>query len=131
MKRKPWIILATMAVGLLVIAGSVSAHHAGANYDRTHVITLSGTVTEYHFINPHVQIYFEVKDAQGSIAKWVAVADPPQRLYKRGWTKTSLKPGDQITVNGGPRKDGTPEIDIYRVEELVVNGKKPFAGRAE
>lgn len=123
------IALAVTAV-FLAIPGDALAHHAGANYDREHLITLSGTVTEYDFTNPHVQIHFDVKDAQGKIAKWTALGDPPQRLFKVGWTKTSVKPGDQITVTGGPRKDGLPEVDM-RNDQLLVNGKKIGQGKGE
>ena len=83
MKRKLILIL-TAIVGLLANAGPVFAHHSGANYDRENLITLSGTVTEFEFTNPHAQIHFDGKDAQGNIVKWVAVGDPPKRLYGRG-----------------------------------------------
>jgi len=121
--RSKLLIAIVTAVGLFVIARPLSAHHAGANYDREHLITLSGTVTEYDYTNPHVQIHFDVKDAHGNIVKWIGVGDPPQRLYKAGWTKTSVKVGDQITVTGGPRKDGSKEIDM-RDDQLTINGKK-------
>ena len=123
-------VLRNAAIGLLVIAVPMLAHHSGANYDRDNLITLSGTVTEFEFTNPHAQIHFEVKDAQGNIVKWVAVGDPTKRLYSLGWTKTTVKPGDQITITGGPRKDGKPEIDM-RNDQVLINGKKldPKAGR--
>ena len=107
MKGKRDLVL-RVAIGLLVIAVPMSAHHSGANYDREHLITLSGTVTEYKFTNPHVQIHFDVKDEQGNIGKWVAVGDPPQRLFKLGWTKTTLKPGDKIKFTARPFKNGDP-----------------------
>jgi hypothetical protein len=122
MKRKLWSVLA-MPASLIFVANVLSAHHAGSNYDREHVITVSGTVTEFVFANPHTQIYFDAQDAQGNIVKWVALGDPPQRMYKVGWTKNTLKVGDKITVTGGPRIDGTKELDM-RNDELTINGKK-------
>ncbi len=113
----------------LADAGAIIAHHSGANYDREHLITLSGTVTEFDFTNPHGQIHFDVEDEQGNVVKWIAVGDPPQRLFKRGWTKTTFKPGDQITITGGPRRDGTKEIDM-RNDQIVINGKK-FVAKPE
>ncbi len=66
MKRKMLVVL-TLAVGLVVIAGPMFAHHSGAGiYDRDHPVTVSGTVTEYVFINPHVQIHFDVKAEDGA-----------------------------------------------------------------
>ena len=64
-----------------------------------------------------------MEDAQGNVVKWVGVGDPPLRLFKVGWTKSSIKVGDKITVTGGPRFDGTKELDM-RNDQLIVNGKK-------
>ena len=124
------IVSCIVAAFAMLAASSSFAHHAGANYDREHLITLSGTVTQYDFTNPHVQIHFDVKDAQGKIVKWTALGDPPQRLFKFGWTKTTVKPGDQITITGGPRKDGMTEIDM-RNDQLQINGKKIIQGKGE
>lgn len=105
-----------VALTLLVAAGSVQAHHAQAVYDRENHVTLRGTVTEYVFASPHVQIHFETKDADGKTEKWTALSAPPQRLYRAGWNMNSLKPGDQITVTGAPRKDGLKVVNIRRLE---------------
>ena len=105
-----------VALALFVAAGSLRAHHAGSAYDRENHITLHGTVTEYVFASPHVQIHFETKDENGKAEKWVALSAPPQRLYRSGWNMNSLKAGDQITVTGAPRKDGSKVLNIRRLE---------------
>jgi hypothetical protein len=100
-------------LGLLMVSSSLLAHHAGAAlYDTEHPITLIGVVTEYDFVNPHTHIHFDVKNAEGVIEKWVAESAPPQRLFRAGWTRDSLKPGDQITVTGFAMKDSTKNISI-------------------
>jgi len=105
-----------VALTLVVAAGSMRAHHAGSIYDRESHVTLRGTVTEYVFASPHVQIHFETKDANGKTEKWTALSAPPQRLYRTGWNMNTLKPGDAITVTGSPRKDGSKVLNIRRLE---------------
>jgi hypothetical protein len=105
----------TVALILCGAAGSLWAHHAGSVYDRENHITLQGTVTEYIFASPHVQIHFEAKDATGKSDKWIALSAPPQRLYRVGWKTNTLKAGDPITVTGAPRKDGSKVVNIRRL----------------
>jgi len=114
MKRK---LVAGLAGGafLLMVAGSLSAHHAGSLYDREKAVTVTGTVTQYLMINPHAQIHFEVKDANGNVEKWVAETAGPQRLLRVGWNKNSLKPGDTITVVGAQFKDGRKYLSIIKL----------------
>ena len=104
-----------VALTLFVAAGPLPAHHAGAIYDRENHITLQGTVREYVFASPHVQIHFETTDATGKTEKWIALSAPPQRLYRAGWNTKTLKAGDHITVTGAPRKDGSKVVNIRRL----------------
>ena len=105
-----------VAIAILVAAACpLLAHHAGSTYDSEHLLTLTGTVTEYQLINPHSQIHFDVKDAQGNIIKWVALSGPPQRLFRAGWRSDTLKPGDQITITGAPSKDGRKIMGVKKV----------------
>ena len=105
MKRS---LLTTFSVMIssLLLAGSLAAHHSNLGYDRDHPITLTGTVTKYVFTAPHTLISFDVKNANGTVTNWTIEAGPPHRMFKSGWTRDSLKPGDIITVTGGPSKDG-------------------------
>jgi hypothetical protein len=72
-------------------------------------------VTEYKLVNPHTEIHFDVKDAQGNTTSWVALSGPPQRLYRSGWRSDTLKPGDQVTVTGAPLKDGRKFMGVQKV----------------
>lgn len=110
--RKQFLLV--LAGGILV-AAPLFAHHAGALYDRDKPVTLTGTVTQYLMINPHAQIHFEVKDANGNVEKWVAETAGPQRLLRVGWNKNSLKPGDVITVTGAQFKDGRKFLSIFKL----------------
>ena len=114
-KRKPLAVLA-LFTGLLLVAGPLSAHHAGSLYDRENPITLTGTVTEFEFANPHVRVRFDVKNEKGEVSHWVAETAPPQRMFQAGWNRFSLKPGDTITVSGFPAKDGQKKMGVQRLQ---------------
>ena len=97
----------TFTSGLVVflMAGAVAfAHHGLAAFDQTKKVTLKGTVTEFHFVNPHCVVEFEVKDDKGDVHTWQAEMTSPGRL--KGWTATSLEPGNVVTVTGYPAKSG-------------------------
>ena len=110
-------LMAVMVAGvvLLTVAGPMFAHHGGAQYDAKHPVTVTGTVTEYMFTNPHVQIHFDVKDENGNVEKWVAETASPQRLFGFGWNAKTLKPGDKITVTGAQLKDGQKIVTILKL----------------
>ena len=109
------LVVVAGAVGLFMVADPMFAHHSESMYDKDHPVTLTGTVTAFRFINPHVKIHFEVKDENGSIVKWVAGTSAPQRLYRNGWHKETLKPGDHITITGHPAKDGRKIMNVQRL----------------
>ncbi len=95
-------------MGLVVICAPVSAHHGNSAYDEEHQISVTGTVTEFVWSNPHCQIYMDVKDSQGKVVNWAIESQSPGILRRNSWTKTTLKPGDQITVTVAPAKNGAP-----------------------
>jgi hypothetical protein len=97
------------AVGFLVLGGRTLAHHgAPALYDVAHPITIKGVVTEFVWSNPHCQIYLDVKDAKGSVVHWAVESNAPGQMTRAGWTRHTLKPGDEITVTLIPAKSGEP-----------------------
>jgi hypothetical protein len=104
-----------VCIGLLALAPLAFAHHGTANYDTSRQITVKGSVTGFEFVNPHVQIYWEAKDDTGAPAKWQGELTSPNRLSRSGWTKSTLKAGDQITITGYPTKSGSHEIWIQKV----------------
>jgi Family of unknown function (DUF6152) len=94
--------------GLLFVCGSVWAHHGNSAYDEEHWITLTGTVTEFVWSNPHTQIFMDVKDDKGNVVHWAIESQSPGIMRRNNWTRASLKPGDQITITLAPAKNGAP-----------------------
>ncbi len=113
--RSMLLTVLAVVVGLLVVAGPMFAHHSDAIYDRENPVTLTGTVTEFRFANPHIQIHFEVKDENGNVVKWIVSTASPTRMFRRGWSKTTLKPGDEITVTGTPAKNGRKAMRLTKL----------------
>jgi hypothetical protein len=106
----------------LVVSLPVSAHHGASPYDTTKLTTLKGTVTEFQFINPHVEITVEVKDDKGKVEKWIGEANSPNVLSRRGWSRDIIKPGDQITVIGNRGKNGSTTLRLQKV--VLANGQE-------
>ena len=113
MKRKGLVVLAGMA-GLFSVA-SAFAHHSGHAYDRKNPVTFTGTVTEYQFRNPHSLILVDVKDEHGVVTNWVVLTASPTKLFRAGWTRDTLKPGETVTVTGFPSKDGKKEMGLQKL----------------
>jgi hypothetical protein len=99
---------ALAAAAALVWTGAALAHHSHANYFQDRPINLSGTVTEVHWLNPHVWIYMEVTDAQGRKQVWPLEGTGISGLVAKGWRPDSIKPRDRISVRCFPLKDGDP-----------------------
>jgi hypothetical protein len=116
----------------LIASLAAFAHHGtNVSYQGDKTITLNGTVTEWAFAYPHPQIYFDVKDDKGAVAHWAAELLPTpimMRNMKMGWTKESLKPGDQMTLVCNPSKVANATVCLAR--KLTVNGKEMQLGNA-
>lgn len=110
-----------LLVGLLMLSGSVFAHHGtAASYDQNRVTTVRGIVTEFVWSNPHSQLYFDVKDDQGNVTHWGAELHSPSLLTARGWTKTCIKPGEEIIIIGNPSKTNAPVMQLRSVKDLAT-----------
>ena len=100
--------LYAVAAAFLWATMRISAHHAfAAEYDENKLATVSGTVTGIKWTNPHAWLYVDGKDASGKVTKWSFEMGSPNGLLHRGWTRTDLKKGDQITVDGYRAKNGS------------------------
>jgi len=108
--------ISTAALLTALVIAPLGAHHSfAAFFDDTKSIEVRGTVTEFRFTNPHGVITITGGPAGAPQATWRAETNAPTLLRRRGWTPTSLKPGDVITIQGWPSRDGKKYIRMQRV----------------
>ena len=105
---------------VLAIGLPAFAHHGNAEFDLTQSLTLKATVTDFVWSNPHSEIFFDVKETDGKLTRWSCEAVQPALLHRAGWTKDSLKPGDQVTIVLHPAKNGKPIGYLQKV--VLANG---------
>jgi len=111
-----------LVVGLVMVCVPVFAHHGSrVSYDLDKPVTMKGTVTSLLWQNPHVFLSYNVKDDAGTVTDWGAeLAETPHQMTVRGWTKNTLKSGDEVTLTVFPSKAGTPR---GLLSKLVLNDK--------
>ncbi len=113
----------TIILAALIVSAPVLAHHGETNYDTDKLVSVKATVTDFQFINPHVQIFLDAKNEKGDVEKWTCEARSPAMLVRNGdWDKNTLKPGDTITAIGFQSKNGAR---ILRLKKIVLaDGKE-------
>lgn len=116
-----------LAAALSAIAAPAHAHHSGAMFDSTQTVTLTGTVREFQFTNPHCYIQLTVRNAQGQDEEWSLEMAAPMHLLRLGWRKSSLRPGDRITVRIHPLRNGSKG---GQVEQAATADGKPIGNPA-
>jgi len=123
-----------MMIVLLGISAPLAAHHGAAAFenDPAKRLTLKGTVAEWFWANPHCFLQFDVKSADGKSVRWVVETSNPPDMVNRGWSKGSLKPGDEVTVTVRPVKSGKPVGSVISVvlpsgQVLTAGGEAPAA----
>ncbi len=94
-------------VTAIVFVPPAWAHHSHAMYVAEAEVTLVGTITEYHWNNPHIWIYMDVEGEDGQLQEWVLEGGGLGTLTRRGWSGTSFAPGERITAKAKPMRDGT------------------------
>ncbi len=99
--------ICAFVIAVLLAAASALAHHSNSAFDGDKVIVLKGTVTEWKWTNPHVWIFLSVDDGKGGKVEWEIEGRPPGILARSGWSKNTFKPGDTITVDFSPARDGS------------------------
>jgi hypothetical protein len=109
------------AVWVLLVAGSVFAHHSPVMFDRSKKQTITGTVKEFVWTNPHASIQVEVVNAQGATDVWGVEMNSPNNLVKQGWKSTTLKGGDKVSVVGNPLRAG--EHGLLFLSIKLADGK--------
>lgn len=131
--KKPLLLIAITSVALFAFSGRALAHHGGGAYDQDHPLTLSGTVKDFMFIQPHPLITLDVKNDQGAVTEWSVEMTAPNHLAHYGWNGKKLKPGDAITVVGLPARNGLKVLNLRKISwangEVIPLGPPPQPGQ--
>ena len=116
-----------VSAGLLLGAATARGHHAfSAEFDANSPIKLEGTVAKVEWVNPHAWVYVDVKKSDGTMEQWKIEGGTPNALFRRGFTKDSLKIGTAIVVTGFRAKDGT--LKGNGRDLTFPDGRKLFLG---
>ena len=115
---------AVSAIAIVIVIGSAPtlAHHGFAAYTNE-TRTVQATITNFRFVNPHVQLYFDVENETGEFEHWQAELTAPNKLSRGGWTKNTLKPGDEVQITGQVARNGGRSI---RIRELRKADREPL-----
>jgi len=107
-----------LAVALLTICAPIFAHHGAAAYDMSKPVVLKeAVVSKYIWANPHTLVFFDAKDDKGGTTHWSVELGSPSAIALLGWNRTTLKPGDVVTVYMFPAKNGNP---VGRINKIVL-----------
>jgi hypothetical protein len=120
-----------LALVLVVVQCSapVTAHHSfAAEFDGTKPLTLTGAVTKVEWRNPHIWVYLDVKNADGTVTPWECEGGAPNALTRRGWNRATLKLGEDVVIQGYQARNGTNTCNARTW--TLPDGRTVFAGSA-
>ena len=129
MTTKP--LAAGVALAAVLAGVPVLAHHSFAMFDQKKVMTLEGTVTEFQWTNPHSFIELDVPGAGGRATHWSIELNSPNNLKRQGWSRTSLKTGERVSLRMAPLRDGRPGglfLDLKKADGKVLDSGLPKDG---
>ena len=111
-----------VSLAALLFASPALAHHGFAGrYDEEHPVTVTGTVVDLQFMNPHSIIFFDVTDKTGKTERWQAELGSANQLNRsEGWTRTTLKAGDKITIVGPQNKNGSGDMNLSHESKIIM-----------
>ena len=121
-------LVALAVAGCATTVPAVAHHSFSAEYDAKMPVTLKGTVIKMEWINPHSWIHLAVKNADGTTTEWMIESGTPNTLVRRGFTKQSLLPGTEITVEGYRAKNGANRANGR--DMILPDGSRLFMGSA-
>jgi hypothetical protein len=125
MKRTASVLTALVLLGF---SAPAFVHHSGAMFDSAREQTIKGVITEFNWTNPHSSFKVDVTGADGKVETWAIEMNSPQNLIRTGWKRTSIKPGDKVSVVVHPLRDGKPGgsyVSITLADGTVLNGSGP------
>jgi Family of unknown function (DUF6152) len=127
MKSKQTLFYAVL-LGLVAAAVPAFAHHGNSAYDMSKTVPQKATITRFEYSNPHTQVYYDVTDDKGNVEHWVAETTNPAMLNRVGWSRDTLKPGDQVTLWVNPNRVGAKVTFLQKV--TFADGKELSTAKA-
>jgi len=124
------ILAVTLAASMLGAAPGYAHHSFAAEFDADKPVTLVGTVTKIEWTNPHAWFYIDVKDDAGKVANWGWELGSPTSLTRLGWSRTALKVGEVVTVEGSRSRDGSNTANARSIT-LNRTGQKLFGASSQ
>jgi hypothetical protein len=121
-------ILLYTLIGFVCISASIFAHHSAEMFNRDEIVTLTGTVKEFQYINPHSWLIVDIDNDDGTITTWGFEGEGPQDMMHGGVRKGDLPPGAKITITGNPMRDGRPAAmwqTIIKEDGTLLNWRTP------
>jgi hypothetical protein len=113
--RNKWLDVFLVSLCFLAVSLRLLAHHGAAGYNMDKELVMKGTVTDWLWANPHCFLKYDTTDDAGTLSHWAVEVSNPTDMTKRGWSKRSLKPGDEVTVTVRPAKNGAPVGQLLKV----------------
>lgn len=119
-------VILSLGLAVSIFSSPLAAHHGGAAYDTDKKVTVKGTVTDWLWSNPHCILQFDENDASGQTVHWVTETENPSSMIRSGWTKDSIKVGDEISVMLVPSKTAA---HVGRIVEITLPDGHKLQGR--
>jgi hypothetical protein len=124
---KTYLMIVLLITACLLLVTPATAHHGtGISYDLSKLVSVKGVVVKYAWSNPHSQLYFDVKDAQGNVEHWSAEMNAPTNLERAGFTRKQMfdlfTPGAEVTVSGFRSKSGAPVVVFSKA--VLADGRE-------
>lgn len=128
--HRPFVALVACALTLSVLPTAALAHHSAAMFDSSRTVVIRGTIADFTWTNPHSSFKVVVLNNDGTRSIWAVEMNGPGNLIRLGWTRSTLKPGDEVTVSVRPLRDGTPGGQYVSI--VLPNGRtlgEPGSGK--
>ena len=130
MRQSAFALIAAAFAAFLSVTPAMAHHSFAAEYDSKKPVTMKGIITKVDWMNPHVYFFIDVKDENGNITNWGFEMGPPAGLQRGGWTRNTMKVGDEVIVEGTLAKDGARQANARSVV-MANTGKKLGAASSE
>jgi hypothetical protein len=114
-----WLTILAIAASFLLAPDLAIGHHGWAAFESKTTVTFKGTVTDFHFVNPHSVVDFDVTDEHGQVQSWQGELTSAARLASKGWTATTVEPGTEVTITGFRAQSG---VRTLRISKIIANG---------